>query len=315
MKKLFLSITLALLASLVFGGIALAVEQLDQDNSTDRFWNGGTWVWGEEVNYEPHEPHSFAGQSFTAGKTGELTKVLLRLRCAENCESLWPKSPIKVNIYSMSSTGFSLLASTTVPHSSTHSIDPLIQYAEFAPGSRAAVVAGKKYLIGVEPGPVQGRDAATKYLWGKACTSDSGDDIPCNYDTYSSGEGYTSTGFGPAVSWESNVAGDHLFSTYVDPDVVSPTGSVRINGGDATTTSRDVTLRLIATDPAPGSGVVEMKVKNENKTFAETPWEPKTATKAWRLSLGAGTKTVSVRYRDAAGNVSPTYSDSIIYRR
>jgi hypothetical protein len=61
--------------------------------------------------------------------------------------------------------------------------------------------------------------------------------------------------------------------------------------------------------------VVEMKIKNENRTFAEVPWQPKTATKAWTLSAFAGQKTVSVRYRDAAGNVSPTYSDSIIYRR
>ncbi len=61
--------------------------------------------------------------------------------------------------------------------------------------------------------------------------------------------------------------------------------------------------------------VTEMRVRNENRTWAETPWQPHTNPKSWTLSMGPGEKTVYVCYRDAAGNVSPTYSDSIIYRR
>jgi hypothetical protein len=43
-------------------------------------------------------------------------------------------------------------------------------------------------------------------------------------------------------------------------------------------------------------------------------WQGETQAITWLLPRGTGKKTVYVQYRDAAGNVSATASDSIIYR-
>ena len=96
-------------------------------------------------------------------------------------------------------------------------------------------------------------------------------------------------------------------------DTVRPTGKVLINNGRVTTTARAVTLRLDARDPAPGSGVVSMRFKNGGPE-AWSDWRPYAASASWRLEAGAGKKTVHVQYRDAAGNVSASTSDSIGYR-
>ena len=96
-------------------------------------------------------------------------------------------------------------------------------------------------------------------------------------------------------------------------DTVRPTGKVLINGGRTTTAAREVTLRLDARDPAPGSGVVSMRFKNGGPE-AWSAWRPYAASASWRLTSGAGKKTVYVQYKDAAGNVSASTSDSIGYR-
>jgi len=77
-------------------------------------------------------------------------------------------------------------------------------------------------------------------------------------------------------------------------DTIPPAGSITINGGDASTTSRDVTLTLSSSDG--GSGVKDMCLSNDGVDWAS--WEPFTASKAWQLSEGLGEKTVYVRYRD-----------------
>jgi hypothetical protein len=103
-------------------------------------------------------------------------------------------------------------------------------------------------------------------------------------------------------------------ATYIwTVDTVGPSGTVVINGDRATTSSRSVTLRLSATDPAPGSGVAFMRLKNGGAA-AFTAWQPYARSKAWSLSSGAGKKIVYVQYRDRAGNISTTATDSITYR-
>ena len=89
-------------------------------------------------------------------------------------------------------------------------------------------------------------------------------------------------------------------------DTTPPTGSVTINGGAAGTNNVSVTLTLSATDNV---GVTQMQFSNDNTTFS--PIESySTAPKAWTLATGDGTKTVWVKFRDAAGN-SVTVSDAI----
>jgi hypothetical protein len=82
------------------------------------------------------------------------------------------------------------------------------------------------------------------------------------------------------------------------PDTTPPTGSVRINSGTATTSSRTVTLTLSASDT--GGSVTGMKVSNDGVTYsAEIAYS---SSYSWTLSSGDGTKTVYVLFKDAAGN-------------
>ena len=93
---------------------------------------------------------------------------------------------------------------------------------------------------------------------------------------------------------------------------VYPTGTIRINGGAPGTNNATVNFSLSANDPLPGSGVGQMRFRNESTTTWST-WEPYSTSRAWSLSGGDGTKTVLVEYRDNAGNVSQgTISDQIM---
>src|SRR3989338_2584496 len=92
--------------------------------------------------------------------------------------------------------------------------------------------------------------------------------------------------------------------------------SVSINNGDASTTSTSVTLSLSATDNA---GVTAYYASETSTTPSATAsgWTSGTSTTSysasvsWTLSSGSGTKTVYVWFRDSAGNVSASSSDSI----
>lgn len=86
-------------------------------------------------------------------------------------------------------------------------------------------------------------------------------------------------------------------------DGVAPTGTVVINAGATYTTSRTVTLTLAATDAV---GVTAMCVD------ACASFVPYATTLSYILPAGAdGTRTVAVRYRDAAGNLSAAATDTI----
>jgi subtilisin-like proprotein convertase family protein len=92
-------------------------------------------------------------------------------------------------------------------------------------------------------------------------------------------------------------------------DNLVPTGTVNINGGAASTTSPNVTLNLSASDPAPATGVVQMRFSNDGVTFS--PYQAYATTAAWTLSAGDGTKTVYAQFRDGDGNQSAVASDAI----
>ena len=83
-------------------------------------------------------------------------------------------------------------------------------------------------------------------------------------------------------------------------DTSPPTGTVVINGGAAATNSRTVTLTLSATDDL--SAVAQMRFSNTGSSFSTA--EAYATTKTWTLSSTAGTKTVYVQFKDAAGNWS-----------
>lgn len=93
-------------------------------------------------------------------------------------------------------------------------------------------------------------------------------------------------------------------------DATPPSGSVQLNGGAAATASASVSLSLAASDGS-GSGVAEMRAANGASPSA-APWVSYAATLAWMLPAGDGTKTVSVQFRDAAGNASALATASIL---
>jgi Tol biopolymer transport system component len=97
-------------------------------------------------------------------------------------------------------------------------------------------------------------------------------------------------------------------------DTVVPKGTISINGGNASTSSRSVTLRLSASDPSPASGVGSMRFRNESTTIW-SEWFDYSTSASWNLTAGAGTKTVYVQYKDRADNISATASDTIRFRQ
>ena len=52
-----------------------------------------------------------------------------------------------------------------------------------------------------------------------------------------------------------------------------------------------------------------MRFSNDNVTWS--PWQGYATPSPWTLTAGDGVKTVYAQYRDGAGNVSGTYSDTI----
>jgi cytochrome c peroxidase len=91
-------------------------------------------------------------------------------------------------------------------------------------------------------------------------------------------------------------------------DTTVPTGTIQINGGAATTTSTAATLTLSATD---ANGVAQMQFSKDGG-INWFPFETFAATRNVTLTpAGPGVKTVNVRYRDAAGNVSASLQASI----
>jgi 3',5'-cyclic AMP phosphodiesterase CpdA len=97
------------------------------------------------------------------------------------------------------------------------------------------------------------------------------------------------------------------------PDTSAPVGTGAINGGARTTGTQNVKLTLKAADS--GAGVSDMMVSN-TPDFKDASWEPYRTSIAWTLGGGgAGTRTVYVKFRDAAmpGNESQPAQAGITY--
>jgi hypothetical protein len=91
-------------------------------------------------------------------------------------------------------------------------------------------------------------------------------------------------------------------------DATAPTNpSVIINDNATYTNNRNVSLALSASDLT--SGLSQMNLRNEGESWAG--WRAYQSPYSWTLPSGDGTKTVYAQFKDAAGNTSPTASDSI----
>ena len=89
-------------------------------------------------------------------------------------------------------------------------------------------------------------------------------------------------------------------------DSTPPTNtSIIINNDEETTVLADVILTLSA------GGAKQMMIANDSN-FKNANWENYTTTKKWTLTKGNGEKTVYVKFKDTAGNISKAVQDLII---
>jgi len=93
-------------------------------------------------------------------------------------------------------------------------------------------------------------------------------------------------------------------------DLTAPTGSISIAGGAIYTNTAQVVLNLSATDNEGGSGVAMMQFSDDGTNFGAAITY--STTTLYTMPGADGTKTVYVKFIDAAGNVSSPASDTII---
>jgi hypothetical protein len=106
-----------------------------------------------------------------------------------------------------------------------------------------------------------------------------------------------------------NVSAYSSGDTQTTVDVTSPTpGDLTINGGALSATAINVTLSLSATDAA--SGVAMASFSNDGTAWSA--WQSYATQASWSLLSGDGIKTVYARFRDVAGNVSSSISNTIV---
>jgi len=98
------------------------------------------------------------------------------------------------------------------------------------------------------------------------------------------------------------------FSDYILLDTSPPTGSIVINGGALSTSSRTVTLGLTWADAA-GAGVTRMRFSDDGAHWSN--WMFPQSTFTHTLSGATGYNTVRVQFLDGANNYSVVYNDYI----
>jgi hypothetical protein len=118
---------------------------------------------------------------------------------------------------------------------------------------------------------------------------------------------FTNLGRFPVTLTLAGFGTNTVFRTNILTDLEAPTGSVVINDGATSTTNRNVTLTLAATDNS--GSVPQMRLSNDGSNWQD--WEPFAPTKAWQLEPGVTTRTVHAQFEDPFGNRSAVLTDSI----
>jgi len=121
-----------------------------------------------------------------------------------------------------------------------------------------------------------------------------------------------------AVYTGTDLLGASARGLYVDienggptPDTQAPSGTVAINGGATFTNAAVTMLTLSASDPGSGSGVASMRFSATGADGSWSEWETYAQSKPWTLPGADGAKSVYVKFRDGAGNVSAVAVDQI----
>ncbi|NIQ97980.1 MAG: hypothetical protein GWO11_05855 [Desulfuromonadales bacterium] len=154
---------------------------------------------------------------------------------------------------------------------------------------------------------------------GDACDSDDDNDaLPDNWERlyglspYDEFDSSADPDSDTKTNFEEYALGTDPTVAY-DWDIIAPAGgSVAVVGtgvGEAYVTGTSVNLSLTCSDGLGGSGCDEMALSNDGVIWSA--WQNYATSASWELTSGDGTKAVSVKFRDFAGNVSPVYSDTI----
>jgi hypothetical protein len=96
-------------------------------------------------------------------------------------------------------------------------------------------------------------------------------------------------------------------------DNSAPTGSVTINNGDAVTDATSATLSLTISAAEANDSTRQMYVTSTAECSSGGNWENYSSTTSWTLTQTDNLNSVFVKFKDAAGNESPCYSDSITH--
>ncbi len=110
-----------------------------------------------------------------------------------------------------------------------------------------------------------------------------------------------------------NSSGESAQSNVVTPtlpdrtDVVAPDGTLVANDGAYNTTLKDITLTISGTDSE--SGCYQISLSNDNVSWSA--WEAYATSKSWQIPVGQGSKTIYLKIKDNAGNVSNLISTTI----
>ena len=132
---------------------------------------------------------------------------------------------------------------------------------------------------------------------------------------------FTAAGWDFTTIWDINGSTNNGFPFLrapLPPDTIAPTGSIIINSNAPSTISTSATLNLSVTDAV---GVTDYLVSENSTTptVSDARWVAVTSTTSYYSNVAYTfsnntneIKTVYIWYKDAAGNVSATSSDTII---
>jgi hypothetical protein len=239
--------------------------------------DGSTWG-----NWVTTTPGTTTATTWSVGGDGANKQVILRLRDVNGQVATVVTGTVNVDMTKPTSSMAALLA--------------------FSNATIALSWSGSDALSGISTYDVQVR-AGSGGIWTDVLTNTASTSA-----TYNGANGTTyyfrvraRDAAGNLEDWPAD------YDTFTFVDTEPPTGTITINGGAFDTTSTDVQLILWYTDTT--SGVSQMALSNDGSIY--TFWESPATSRNWILPAGDGLKTVYVRYKDTAGNVSAVYTDTI----
>ena len=109
------------------------------------------------------------------------------------------------------------------------------------------------------------------------------------------------------LSGATNVEGTYTLHVQIAADTTPPRVSLSLDGGAPATNSNVVAATVVAMDDLSGVGTMQFSTNGSSWQA----WEAYQPTVTWSFPVGDGTKTLWVRVRDRAGNVSATAQASI----